>query len=257
MGRHTWMCVSAFAAEWRPMILMAVPDLDAMRVNRLLPAGGVWPPPKRTIVLERSYLDSVGASLGQPLLIEMSSGRQFQVPLSGLVHDLTAVSARLGSAIVFGYASLDTAEWLGLSHDMNNLEIVVGGDRFDQAHVRQVVGDVRARVEAAGHQVLGTHIREPDKPELYGIIASMLETLRALGILSLGLSAFLVVNTIGGLLARQVPQIGVLKAIGAPRGSIVRMYWAGFRACAAGPGGGAAASDHGRASTGRSDWLAV
>jgi putative ABC transport system permease protein len=219
-------------AEWRPMILMAVPDLDAMRVNRLLPSGGAWPPPKRTIVLERSYLDSVGARLGQPLLIETSSGRQFQVPLSGLAHDLTAVSARLGSAIVFGYASLDTAEWLGLSHDMNNLDLVVGGDRFDPAHVRQVVGDVRARVEAAGHQVLGTHIREPDKPELYGIIASMLETLRALGILSLGLSAFLVVNTIGGLLARQVPQIGVLKAIGAPRRSIVLMYLGGVFALA-------------------------
>ena len=82
-------------------------------------------------MLERSYLDSVGARLGQPLLIETSSGRQFQVPLSGLAHDLTAVSARLGSVIVFGYASLDTAEWLGLSHDMNNLEIIVGGDELD------------------------------------------------------------------------------------------------------------------------------
>jgi putative ABC transport system permease protein len=29
--------------EWRPMILMAVPDFGAMRVNRLLPAGGAWP----------------------------------------------------------------------------------------------------------------------------------------------------------------------------------------------------------------------
>jgi putative ABC transport system permease protein len=214
-------------SEWRSMILKAVPDFDSMQVNRLVSVAGEWPPPKRTVLLERSYLDVVGARFGEPLLIETPHGRQFQLGLSGAAHDLTAVSGRLGSPIIFGYISLDTAEWLGLSDQMNNLQIVIGDHRFDPAHVQRVVDDVQKRTEDAGHQVLNTHIRAPDEPELYGIIASMLDVLRALGTLSLGLSAFLVINTISGLLVRQVPQIGVLKAIGAPRSVIVLMYLGG------------------------------
>jgi putative ABC transport system permease protein len=213
--------------QWRPMILTAIPDFQRMQVNKLQPAGGAWPPPKHTLLLERSYLDVTNASLGTPLLIETPAGQQFQVPIAGLAHDLTAVSGQLGSPFLFGYVSLDTSEWLGLSHDMNNLQIVVRGDPYDSAHIRHIVDELHARLEDAGRPVLGTRIRDRGKPELYGIITSILQTLGMLGVLSLVLSAFLVMNTIMGLLARQVPQIGVLKAIGAPRSDIVLIYLGG------------------------------
>jgi putative ABC transport system permease protein len=92
--------------------------------------------------------------------------------------------------------------------------------------VRRVAEQARNRIEDEHLTIVSTRIREPDKPELYNIIASILQTLAALGMLSLLLSTFLVMNTIAGLLARQVPQIGVLKAIGAPAREIVAMYLA-------------------------------
>ena len=49
----------------------------------------------------------------------------------------------------------------------------------------------------------------------------MLLLLGVLGVLSLVLSGFLVVNTISALLAQQVRQIGIMKAIGARSGQIV------------------------------------
>jgi putative ABC transport system permease protein len=213
--------------HWQQMILIAVPDFQNMQINRLAPAGGAWPPPKRTLLLERSYLDVVGLRIGDDLLIETPGGRQVQMPVTGVAHDLTAASGRLGSLILFGYISLDTSEALGLSQEMNTLQITVAGDPFDAARVRQVVDDVRARSEKNGHRFLRMFIPEPRKPQLYGIVISILDTLRALGVLSLVLSALLVINTIAGLLARQVPQIGMLKAIGARRRDIVLIYLGG------------------------------
>jgi putative ABC transport system permease protein len=210
--------------EWRQLILTAVDDFTNMPINRLTPEGGDWPPPKRTLALERSYLDAIGGRIGATLTIEAPDGRQYKMPVSGLAHDLTAVSGRLGSDILFGYISLDTLEWLSQPRAFNQLQIAVDGDPFDAAAVRRVADQARSRIEDEHLTVVSTRIREPDKPELYNIIASILQTLAALGVLSLLLSTFLVMNTIAGLLARQVPQIGVLKAIGAPAREIVGMY---------------------------------
>ncbi len=223
-GRNQFQVRVRIGTEWRQLILTAVDDYKNMPLNRLLPAGGEWPPPKRTLALERSYLDAVGGRLGVALTIEAPDGRQYHMPLAGLAHDLTAVSGRLGSNILFGYISMDTLEWLRQPRAFNQLQIAVDGDPFDAAHVRRVADQARTRLEDDHLTVLSTRIRDPDKPELYTIIASILQTLAALGMLSLLLSTFLVMNTIAGLLARQVPQIGVLKAIGAPARDIVGMY---------------------------------
>ena len=52
----------------------------------------------------------------------------------------------------------------------------------------------------------------------------MLMLLGVLGLVSLFMSAFLVINTIMALLAQQVRQIGVMKAVGAQAGQMIGMY---------------------------------
>ncbi|MFN8471020.1 MAG: ABC transporter permease [Anaerolineae bacterium] len=210
--------------EWRQLILVAVDNPQNRQVNRLAAEAGPWPPPKRSLAIERSFVDSVGGQIGVPLQIETADHRVHDMPLTSSVHDLTAVSGHLGDNVLFGYVTMDTLEWLGQPRSFNELQLVVDGDPFDTAHVRQVAEMARRRLEDETGVVFSTRIRQPDRPETYNIIASILLMLAALGILSLVLSAFLVINTISGLLARQVPQIGVLKAVGARQGDILGMY---------------------------------
>ena len=49
--------------------------------------------------------------------------------------------------------------------------------------------------------------------------------LGAIGILSLVLSGFLIVNTLSAILTQHVRQIGIMKAIGARAGQITAMYF--------------------------------
>jgi putative ABC transport system permease protein len=147
MGTYQFQARVRIGAEWRQLLLTAVDDFANMPINRLTPAGGDWPPPKRTLALERSYLDAIGGRLGTTLTIEAPDGRQYQMPVVGLAHDLTAVSGRMGSDILFGYISMDTLEWLRQPRAFNQLQIADDGDPFDAAHVRQVADRARSRLE--------------------------------------------------------------------------------------------------------------
>jgi putative ABC transport system permease protein len=101
----------------------------------------------------------------------------------------------------------------------------VAGDRTDLAHVRRVAQQVAGKVEKSGRTVAATVVPEPGKrPFVDDIFSGSLLLLGALGFLSLFMSAFLVINTITGLLAQQVRQIGIMKAIGARAGQITGMY---------------------------------
>jgi putative ABC transport system permease protein len=212
--------------EWRALAIYGVDDLGGMQVNRLVPERGAWPPPRRTIALERSYLESAGAQPGQALTVEVDDGRQFRVAVAGVAHDRTMVSGRLGSPVLQSYATLDTTEWLAGSRDVNEFYVAVDARHGDQAGIRAVADAVQAKLESAGCTVVSVVLRDPSVPETHAIITAVFQTLGVLGVLSLVLSAALVVNTVSTMLTRHVPQIGVLKAVGARASNVLRTYLA-------------------------------
>jgi putative ABC transport system permease protein len=209
---------------WRALALNGVDDISSMQVNRLLPDSGAWPAPKRSMLIERSYLDSAGIQLGDTPAIKLENGQEYQLPVAGSAHDLAVVSGRLGSAVLHGYISLDTAEWLTGSRDVNEFQIAVDDDQRDTAHLRALVERVRAELTDAGCTIVYIRVRDPAVPESYAILKAVFQTLIALGTLSLLLSACLVVNTTSALLTRHVPQIGIMKAIGARTQDIFVTY---------------------------------
>jgi len=210
--------------EWRTLRLLALPNIDDMQIDKIRPENGAWPPPEDSILIERSSLDALGKEIGDTLLIESPTGIRREMPIAGTVHDLNIVSGRFIDQVVFGYIPLETAVGLGLPEQMSEIKITTTGDRTNTISIREVAEEARDRVEAGGNLVFGIRIPAPGKHLLDNVVQSLLLIMGALGALSLLLSAFLVFNTISALLARQVPQIGVMKAIGAPRSDIFMMY---------------------------------
>jgi putative ABC transport system permease protein len=83
---------------------------------------------------------------------------------------------------------------------------------------------VKNAVEAHGMAIPMDAAANPNDLPLGDVLEVILYFLGGLGFLSLGLSAFLIVNTVSALVAQQVRQIGVMKAVGARAGQIVAMY---------------------------------
>ncbi|MFO7679716.1 MAG: FtsX-like permease family protein [Chloroflexota bacterium] len=209
--------------EWKPMNVEAIADFEEMKLNVLAPAGGAWPPPHRTILLERASLPMTNAQIGDTITVETADGQIKELVISGLAHDMNKPPAAfVGSP--FAYISMDTLHWLGFETYFDELQIQVEGDRMDEAHIRAVANAVEDKVEKNGNNVYWTWIPEPGKHPANEAVQPMLMILGVLGILSLFASCFLVINIINGLLAQHTQQIGIMKAVGATRGQIVQMY---------------------------------
>jgi putative ABC transport system permease protein len=210
-------------STWRALALRGLDDITDNKVNRISADSGAWPEPRRTMLLERSYIAD-GAQIGATLPIELETGGQYQLPIAGSAHDLGMVSGRLGNPVLQGYISLDTAEWLTGSRNINELLIAVDDGQDDTAQIQAVADRVRAALKQAGGTVVSVTVRDPSVPEAYTLLTAVFQTLNVLGGLSLALSACLVINTTTAKLARHVPQIGVMKAIGARSRHIFAIY---------------------------------
>lgn len=210
-------------AEWRDLRLEAVDDYDDMRVDKIRPESGAWPPPERELLIERASLGLIGARVGDNVLIETSDGKQHQLRVAGLTHDLNKIPARF-SGTAYGYITFDTLELLGYARYFDELHVLVGGNAADKAHIQAVVDQVKDEVEKGRQTVYRIWLPEPGEHPADDILQPMVVVLGALAVLSLFLSGFLVVNTISALLAQQVRQIGIMKAVGGRAGQIARMY---------------------------------
>ena len=227
-GRRTiGVRVQVGGKAWRSLNLVVLADYNDLRINKIDLQDGEWPPPEGTMLVERSSVGLIqGASdlselRGHPVLIEMPNGKQREIALAGVVHDLTQFPSSF-SKVVYGYISVDTLQSLTGSRGYNELHVVVASE--DEAYIQNVVQQITEKMEASGVPVAGRQILDPTKHPLNSILQAILFILGVLGVLALFLSAFQVFNTISTLLAGQVKQIGIMKAIGASRGDLLFIY---------------------------------
>jgi putative ABC transport system permease protein len=209
--------------EWRTIRMTGIGDFDDIRVNQIKPWRAAWPPPDKEILVERNSLPLANAQVGDRVLIEMPDGTQRDARIAGLAHDMFRTPAQFVGN-VYGYATLDTMEWLGVARDYTELHLLVSGNTNDLAHIKDVTNRVTDKIEKSGREVRFTFIPTPGEHPADEQVQPLLVILGALGVLALALSGFLVVNTITALLAQQVRQIGVMKAVGARTSQVVGMY---------------------------------
>lgn len=224
-GRRTvTMRLRSGLAPWRDVEVFSLPNYDDLQVAKIWPERGAWPPAPREVLIERAAMDLAGLRIGDTVALEAANGTQRALPISGTVHDINRPSARFSNSL-YAYVHPQTMEWLGVEGDYNQLDIVVAQGKLDRDHIVAIAGEVRSKVEKSGRDVYWLSIPEPGKHPFERFLSPMALLLTTLGLLCLLLSGFLVVNTITALLAQQIRQIGVMKAVGARTGQIAGMYF--------------------------------
>ena len=211
--------------EWRLFWLMAIPDFHEVRIDKFYPQEGAWPPGDREILLERAGLDLAGGNLGDTITVKTADGKEKELRITGTAHDLNGQMFALDGSL-YGFTTPATLDWLGEPRGHNEMRIVSADTSRagDRAYIQAVTNKVRDKIEAAGGQVLFTLIPTPGEPPLNFLIQAIAVIMGALGIMSLLLSGFLVINTISALLTQQTRQIGMMKAVGARRGQVMSLY---------------------------------
>jgi putative ABC transport system permease protein len=203
--------------------LHVIDDFDAQRIHTVLPEAGQWPPQRMELLVERTSLASLEGAIGEPLTIKLDDESFKTLTIVGTAHDLNEV-ATLFTGEANGYITFDTLERLGYNRTYNQLLVRVAGDSSDRLRNEEVALAVADKVEKAGVTVNNTFVPQPGEHFMQQFLTPMLLILGTMGVFSLLLSGFLVVNIISALLAQQTRQIGVMKAMGAQGGQVARLY---------------------------------
>ena len=214
------------ANQWLNLNISAIDDFNDLRIDKVQSYSDAWPPEKGTILLERSSLRMAAMpdlKTGDTLTIQTADGKETTLKMAGVAYDFNRTPSA-GTGIAYGFIATDTLERLGEPDEFNDLRLIVAQNKLDKEHILQVADRVKEKTENSGRSVGAISVPEPGQHPLGTILDSLTIILGTLSVLTLVGGALLVFNTIVALLAQQVRQIGIMKAVGAGGGQIAAMY---------------------------------
>ncbi|WP_426446235.1 FtsX-like permease family protein [Paenibacillus sp. S-38] len=208
---------------WTELQLFASDDFPGLRMERVYPVQGLWPPPEGEIVLERSAMEVAGLHTGERVWVDFGGGTIHRLRIAGAVRDpIRDTAAVAGRA--YGYVAADTLRDLGLSGSYNLLSLKVDREEHSIRHLNDTAVRIRDVLQRHGVNVLSLDIPPPGRHWAYDLVASMGLILQGFGGLVLLLGTTLIVNTVSATTLGQLRQIGVMKVMGADTMALLRMY---------------------------------
>ncbi len=209
-------------SAWRKGTLVARFDYAQQQINRVQLLDGRWPA-RRTLAVERKTAAFFAVLPGQTVVIETGSTER-RVPLAGTVRKPYVLPPEYGGDATF-FATPETSAWLTGQDGFNKLRVRLTGigKPADTAAAR----DLRDWLEGLGlDQNAGAAVDEFGVQTMQDVLRAVFLILVVLGVLALGLSAFLITNTLNALLAQQTWQIGVMKVLGGRFSQVAALYLA-------------------------------
>lgn len=206
--------------DWRSLLLFVVEDFADLRVSTFVPDSGAWPARDGELLIERSALTVLGTGVGRSLRVRTEGGVTTALPVVGVVHDAGLAPGWM-DGLGYAYATRATLARLGQGAHLTGLRITTAGR--DRSHAARIAGALAEWLRAQGHRVQRVEV-SPRRHVHEDQMAAMLGLLQVFSLLALGLSATLAAMVMAALMAKQVRQVGILKALGASTGQITRLY---------------------------------
>jgi putative ABC transport system permease protein len=215
-------------------VFVAAPD-DPFRMANFFVERASWPPSPGEIYLGRDSLPLLGAAVGDTVTVETPGGERLRLRVAGTVYDpgLSPASQEQSARGYLSTAALAAVEdpavtvhWSAAA-PLDQLKVQVG--QATPSRDRDEIVAVASRVGEWLQREQGLAVQEIQVPPPYahphqGQADALLSALLIGAGAALLLSAVLVANMLNGLFTQQIPQIGIMKAIGGRSGRIGRMY---------------------------------
>ena len=206
--------------DWRNASLVGRQDFENLSVSRLEKTEGTWPGYK-TLVMEEQTMVYFGLSSGDRIQIEHGKSPR-TVEIVGVARSTQTVPPQYSGNQGAFFATPETVEWLTGQAVFNQLNIHL--EQWDEARAELTAKQLESQLKDAGLTTGGFALEKPGFHFSQQIVDGIFIVLTGMGIISLGLSAFLIVNTLNALLSQQIWQIGIFKVVGATFGRVMRIY---------------------------------
>jgi putative ABC transport system permease protein len=210
--------------EWQDGRIISYADFAEQQFDRMTLIDGNWPESK-FIGVEEVHIDSYGApGIGGTVYFEINE-RPRAMTVNGTFRNPWEWPLPFGQNAAF-YVTQDTFEKIAGYRGFNMLRVTVPD--YSKENVQHVIDDINEKLKVQGMSVGFSEVLHPEEHYLQEMINGVGMVLTVMAVASLGLSVMLVINTINALIAQQMPQIGILKAIGSVRRQITLLYMTGI-----------------------------
>ena len=203
--------------------LVAIPDFEKLTVDAFAPLRGTFPPGRREAVVEGASFASLQTRLGDEITVELNNDAKRTLRVVGTIHDGQRFSPTLAGAATL-FVTPETLETLGYPAAHTEMLIRARSQRTTRRTSCAALDQVEAQLKDSGRTIYSREVITESRADPF--IGSVVLILTAFGLVILLLSSFLVVNAMSALITQQVPQIGVMKLIGARRSQIMVLYLA-------------------------------
>jgi putative ABC transport system permease protein len=207
--------------DWRDGTLIARADYEEQRMYPVTLLAGDWPA-GRTLAVERMSSQHYDLPIGTTILVEVGQHERL-LNVGGIVRHPYTPPPQLNMGNATFCTTLEMIAWLTDQEEgFDTLNVQIAS--FSQDAAEEAIERIKDRLERMGVVVGYQNIVDPEVHWAQDMIDAVFIVLAVLGGLSLGLSGFLIVNTMNAIVAQQVWQIGVMKVVGATAGRVTRVY---------------------------------
>lgn len=213
--------IEARPGEWIPLWLFGVEDFTDPALALVRSEQGRKVPPPGTMLIERDGRLISELDVGSVARVR-GGGRLHDVPVSGIAFDAAQAPATQDHFI---YAYVDKRTYAELAGESANRRLIVrlNGVR-SRSQVEAALRETVAYLESQGIRISSQTIPKLGEHPHQWQLDTLLFLQGGIGLLAFLMGAVLVSQLMASILARQVREIGIMKAIGATGAQVLGIY---------------------------------
>jgi putative ABC transport system permease protein len=205
--------------EWRDMGVGVRADYEQQQFNTLALISGAWPA-KNAVAVEEASVEAFGLTPGSTVTLLIGK-RERDVKIGGVVKDIMGNPPAFGGdAAIFISPEMAEEIWGARGYTM----VLAQVPHYTESAAQSAAEQLKGALDRMSTPVFFYRTFDPNKHYLQDMVNGVIMITTVMGMLALGLGLFLVVNTINALVAQQVPQIGIMKAIGGTTRQVMILY---------------------------------
>ncbi len=213
--------IEIYPNDWIPLWLYGVDDFNNMKLARIFPETGKKIPDTGTILMERDCKHVTAIDTGDSPRVRIGS-KMTNVKVSGICFDPAQAPATQDAFI---YAYTDKKSYSQITGLPSNHRMIVRLKDVHSADDVKRVSDVLTRdLNARGITITSVEIPKFNEHPHQWQLNTLLFLIGTIGLLAFIMGAVLVSQLMRSVMASQVRQIGILKAIGGSQFQVFQIY---------------------------------
>lgn len=212
--------IEVFPGQWLPLWIFAVEDFERFQMARIYHESGSKPLPG-TLSIERNAMLISNLKTDSVARIRVK-GKVLNVPISGVVFD-PAQAPATQDAFIYTYTDFKTFSEITGEKPKQRL-IIRLKNAVDKQQVQQTVNTLIEDLKKKEISIENLQISKPNEHPHQFQLNTLLALQGGIGFLAFLMGAVLVSQLMESILAQQIRQIGILKAIGATRNQVLKIY---------------------------------